>query len=310
MAIQSRKARLIGTILCLVIVFAMPLHAFAEDASELQWVTGNGEAVEVGDNLAKQKLLEGYSFLNADDTKQFEKENGGVPSGAEIGMISPDNGNWAVFLEYDNVGHISDDDKTSIDADELLQSYKDGTEEANKELNEEDRLFVDGWDITPHYDESLHNLTWSIIAHDANLKKLINYNVRVLTREGYVSVILVSDPEHLNEDRKQMEADVLSGLSINEGKRYEDYNASTDKKSKMGLAALVVGGAGVVVAKKVGLLAIILLGLKKFGIVIVAVGAGLWRWIRSKLKFAKQSAAESSGPNSETKEDEEPHASA
>ncbi|MBB6670331.1 DUF2167 domain-containing protein [Cohnella nanjingensis] len=280
-------------LLLLLASISIPLHASAE--TELQWVSGSGQTVGLGDGLADLKLPEGYSLLNAEDTKTFETENGNLPSDSEIGAVVPMEGDWMVYLEYDDAGHISDDDKTSIDADKLLQSYKDGTEAANEKLDEANHLFVDGWETAPHYDEGLHSLTWSLIAHDVNQDKVVNYNVRVLTREGYVSVILVSDPAHLAESRKQMESEVLSGLSIKEGKRYEDYNSSTDKKSNLGLAALVVGGAGLAVAKKAGLLAIILIALKKFGIVIAAAAVGVWRWLRGKPK-AKPPAEQPAQP--------------
>lgn len=288
MTIGSRKMRSYGVLLLLLASLGIPLHASAE--TELQWVDGSGQTIPLGDGLANLKLLEGYSLLNAEDTKTFETENGNLPSGSEIGAVVPMEGDWMVYLEYDEAGHISDDEKTSIDADKLLQSYKDGTEAANKKLDEANHLFVDGWETAPHYDEGLHSLTWSLNAHNNNQEKIINYNVRVLTREGYVSVILVSDPEHLAESRKRMETEVLSGFSIKDGKRYEDYNASTDKKSNMGLAALVVGGAGLAVAKKAGLLAVLLVALKKFGVIIVAAAAGVWRWLRGKSKA--QPAAE------------------
>ncbi|MBB6633051.1 DUF2167 domain-containing protein [Cohnella thailandensis] len=166
---------------------------------------------------------------------------------------------------------------------------------------------MDGWETAPHYDEGLHSLTWSLIAHDIYQNQIINYNIRLLTREGYISAILVCDPDRLASSRARMESDVLGGLAIKEGSRYEDFDASTDKKSNMGLAALVVGGAGLAVAKKAGLLAVILIALKKFGIVIVAAAAGLWRWLRGKSKAKANANANSNA--STTPRDQESTAS-
>ena len=45
--------------------------------------------------------------------------------------------------------------------------------------------------------------------------------------------------------------ELLAALSFNEGKRYTDFNAATDRMAEYGLAALVGGMA----AKKLGLLA-------------------------------------------------------
>lgn len=272
----------------LALALSLTVPAVASAEGELNWIEGSGQQVELGDGLAQLKLGSGYVMLNADDTRAFQKSNGGVPNGSEIGSVFPaDNDSWAVFFDYDDVGHISDEDKNSIDAKELLKSYKEGTEEANKERGEADWLFVDGWENEPHYDEKLHNLTWTLRAHDNDQETIINDNVRLLTREGYISAVLVSDPEHLAAAREQMEAEVLSVFTIQEGKRYEDYVEGKDKKSNYGLAALVVGGASLAVAKKVGLLALLVVGIKKFGVILIAALAGAWRWMRGK----KQQAA-------------------
>lgn len=83
----------------------------------------------------------------------------------EIGSVFPiaEDQTWSVYFEYEESGHISDDDKDEIDADALLDSYKKGTEESNKERPEEDHMFVDGWETPPAYDEKLKSLTALIL---------------------------------------------------------------------------------------------------------------------------------------------------
>ncbi|MNP19403.1 hypothetical protein D3C76_1119270 [compost metagenome] len=218
-------------------------------------------------------------FLDKDDTVASELSYGGVPSYKEIGSVYPmdENESWVVFFDYDDVGHIADDEKNDIDADALLKSYKEGTKAANEETTEENHLFVDGWDIPPTYDEDIHSLKWSLLAHDINNETLINYNVRILTKEGYISAILVTDPAHMEADRQSFENIVLSNFTVNPGEQYTDFDESTDKLAKMGLSGLIVGGAGVVVAKKVGLLALLVVLLKKFGIIVVVAVGGLFR---------------------------------
>lgn len=112
--------------------------------------------------------------------------------------------------------------------------------------------------MEPFYNEATHNLTWSMLAEDGNKEKLINYNVRLLTRQGYISAILVSDPAHLDADKKFLNENILPKLTVKSGERYEDFNASTDKISEYGLTGLILGGAGLAVAKKVGLLALLI----------------------------------------------------
>ncbi|AOZ94713.1 hypothetical protein LPB68_13605 [Paenibacillus crassostreae] len=255
------------------------------ESTELNWVEGSGQEVGLG-SIATLKLQTGLVFLDKDNTLAHELSYGGVPSYKEIGSVYPmdENETWAVFFDYDEVGHIDDAEKNDIDADALLKSYKEGTEAANKETTEDNHLFVDGWDVPPTYDDNLHNLKWSLLAHDINNQPLINYNVRILTREGYISAILVTDPEHMDEDRKSFENLVLSNFSVNTGEGYTDFDESTDKLAEMGLTGLIVGGAGVVVAKKVGLIAMLVVLLKKFGIIIVVAIGGLFRYLFKKRK--------------------------
>ncbi|MBO1912199.1 DUF2167 domain-containing protein, partial [Microvirga sp. 3-52] len=68
------------------------------------------------------------------------------------------------------------------------------------------------------------------------------------------------------------------------GNKYEDFDKSTDKVSEYGLNALILGGAGLAIAKKIGILGVILVFAKKFGVLIIAGLAALWGFIRKKKK--------------------------
>jgi uncharacterized membrane-anchored protein len=65
----------------------------------------------------------------------------------------------------------------------------------------------------------------------------------------------------------------LGHLEFSNGKRYSDFNASTDKVAEYGLAALIGG----VAAKKLGLFALIFAFLAKFAklalVAVVGLGA-------------------------------------
>ena len=92
----------------------------------------------------------------------------------------------------------------------------------------------------------------------------VNYNTYLLGREGYFSMNLVTALKDLPLDKPAGHT-MLSALSFNEGKRYEDFNASTDHMAEYGLAALVLG----VGAKKLGLLAMAGLFFAKFAKLIL-----------------------------------------
>lgn len=317
-----RSTRIFLHLIMLTLVTTLwPAAAFAETSSNdiaaklsaLNWVEGSGQTIEMGDGLAELKLNEGFLFLNSTDARSYQTITGGMPSNKEIGVVFPEDENqlWAVYFEYEETGHISEKEKDKIDAKKLLKSYQDGTEESNKSLSEENRLYVDGWDTPPFYDEKTHNLSWSLLARDGMGNKLINYNSRILTRVGVISVILVSDPDNLEADRKVMEEQVLSAFSLKEGHRYDDFDPSTDKKAEYGLSGLILGGAGVMAAKKLGLLSALLLFLKKFWIVVIAgIGAlwGLFKRFLGKKETAEEAGGSSSAdasldPNSDQRED-------
>ena len=101
-----------------------------------------------------------------------------------------------------------------------------------------------------------HRLVWSLLAKDKdepdNAAKSINYNTYALGRDGYFSLNLLSNSERIARD-KAVAHELLGDLAYNAGKRYEDFNASTDRIAEYGLMALVGG----VAAKKLGLFALI-----------------------------------------------------
>lgn len=256
--------------------------------SEVNYVEGNGQTVEIGSNLAELKLEKGFYFFNGEETKKGIRQNGGIVEGTEVGSLAPEDGSWILYFDYEDTGHIPDDDKDNIDADELLQSYKDGTEEQNKNRATDQQLFVDKWETPPHYDENLHNLTWTLQAHRSNNEQIINHNIRMLTREGYISAVIACDPSMLSGAKSVVESQIIPKLTLKPGSKYEDYDKSTDKTAEYGLAGLVLGGAGIYVAKKTGLLALLLIFLKKGWILIIAAGGFLWNLIRGKRKKKKE----------------------
>jgi len=77
----------------------------------------------------------------------------------------------------------------------------------------------------------------------------MNYNTFALGREGYFSMNLVTDLNVL-PTYKPAAHTLLDAMQFAEGKRYADFNSSTDRVAEYGLAALVVGAVG----KKLGCL--------------------------------------------------------
>ena len=173
-------------------------------------------------------------------------------------------------------GYVKDDDAKDWKADELLASLKEGTEETNKERRQRGigEIDVIGWVQPPTYDAITHRLLWSLSSKPKGATDTanagINYNTYALGRDGYISLNLVTSLKNIERDRPVAHT-LLAALNFNEGKRYADFNASTDKVAEYGLAALVAG----VAAKKLGLLAAVGVFLLKFWKIALLALAGI-----------------------------------
>lgn len=255
---------------------------------------GNYNFVESGTKVEMEgkfsfTVPENMVFLNKDDTIKMEKEYGDIPSMYEIGSVHPteDGQNWTLFIEYEDTGHISDDEQNEIDADALLQSYKDGTEEANKQRKPEEQIHVIGWNVKPSYNAATHELEYAMLVENSKKEQFLNYKLQVLTRTGHVSFILVTDVPSLMKDKQTLREKIMKNFVVKEGHRYTDFNAETDKVAEYGLTGLILGGLGLAAAKKLGLLAMILAFAKKGWIlIVVALGAlgGLLKKLFGKKK--------------------------
>ncbi|WP_312011340.1 MULTISPECIES: DUF2167 domain-containing protein [unclassified Bradyrhizobium] len=239
---------------------------------------------------AKLKLPEGYFFVPKTEGTRVLRALGNLVNDATfVGLVvgTRKNDQWIVVIRYVKEGYIKDDDAKNWNADELLSSIKEGVEESNKDRVARGfpELEVVGWIQPPAYDAATHRLVWSMLGKDKgqpdNLPKGVNFNTYALGRDGYFSLNLLSQSDRI-ESEKPVARELLGDLSYNEGKRYEDFSAGTDRVAAYGLAALIGG----VAAKKLGLLAIATAFVLKFAkvilIAIAAFGAGIMKFFRRK----------------------------
>lgn len=221
-------------------------------------------------------LQSGFRYLDqADARKVLEQLWGNPPDEDVLGLLVPDNAgldsehSWAVVLTYSDAdGHVSDEDAAKIDYAQMLKDLQASTRDGNEERKKAGygTIQLVGWAQPPRYDAQSRKLHWAkeLAFSDANGHTL-NYDIRVLGREGYLSMEAVSDMSDqalVNEGMQQ----VLPMAEFDAGHRYADFNPKTDKLAAYGLAALVAGG----VAAKTGLLAkigLMLLAAKKLVIV-------------------------------------------
>jgi uncharacterized membrane-anchored protein len=254
-------------------------------------------AIVIPKAKASLNLGDRYYFLAADDAKRVLTEGWGNPPGAAdgvLGMVFPmgktfiDTDVWGALITYEKTFYVSDDKARSEDYDSVFAEMKKGEEESNKQLVNDGYTpsVLLGWAQPPTYDATRHDLIWAReIKFGDQQDHTLNYDVRHLGREGVLSMNLISNMSQLEAIRGAAQS-LAQTAEFNAGLRYADYKEG-DKVAGYGLAGLVAAGAGLAVAKKAGLLAILILVLKKGGVFIIAGLGGGWAWLKSRIGAKK-----------------------
>jgi uncharacterized membrane-anchored protein len=206
--------------------------------------------------------------------------------------ISPLNkSGWGVIVTYEKDGHVKDDDADSIKYDELLKTMQDATNENNevRKKNGYKPMSLVGWAEQPTYDKQSHKLYWAKeLNFDGAPENTLNYNIRVLGRDGVLVLNAVAGMNQIGQIKQDMQS-VNAFTDFTVGNRYADFDNKTDKVAEYGIAALVAGG----VAAKLGLFGkmfALLLAFKKV-IFLAVAGAG-----SAVYKFFKRDKAEQPSP--------------
>ncbi|WP_241052403.1 DUF2167 domain-containing protein [Achromobacter xylosoxidans] len=277
----------------------LPLGASAQNAAAQQEIEAAMKAayaaaqegpadVKLGDQ-AVVHLPESMFFVPRIQADRLMAAYGNGKDPSLLGVVMPksDDDDWVITVNFDKAGYIKDDDAKNWNVSELLDSLRDGTEESNVERKKRGfpELVMDGWVEAPKYDSSTQRLVWSVaVKHKgetANDNPTVNYNTYALGRDGYITLDLITQKNLVPKDKTAV-LTLLDNLKYVEGKRYADFNSSTDKVAEYGLAALVAG----VAAKKLGLFAVIAAFLAKFAkvgiLAAAALGGGLWKRFRGK----------------------------
>jgi uncharacterized membrane-anchored protein len=241
-----------------------------------------------------------YYFLNAADAKKVLIDAWGNPPDVTdnvLGMVFPAGKNflddtWGAVLTYEGTGYVSDGDAKSADYDDLMTDMQSADAEINERRKTQgyDEQHLIGWAERPTYDAAKHSVIWAQnIKFGSLADNSLNYDVRVLGRYGVLSVNLLSSMSRLPEIRMAAE-DLSAAATFDPGARYADFDASTDTVAEYGVGGLVAAGVGVAVAKKLGLLGLILAFGKKFLILIFAAFATVGGWFRRKFGGNKEEA--------------------
>jgi uncharacterized membrane-anchored protein len=257
---------------------ALPAEA-APQGPTFNYQTGN---IELPNKKATLRLGGNYRYLDPGETNKLLVAWGNPPDAETQGAIVANDvepmseEGWAVILTYVDEGHVDDSDAAKTDYDELLKNMKEGTEQENEARKQAGYGSIElvGWAEPPHYDSAAKKLYWAQdLKFEGSGGNTLNYDVRVLGREGVLSMLAVASMSQLEQVRRDMKP-LIEVAEFNEGHRYADFNSKTDRVAEYGLAALIAGG----LAAKTGLLAklgVFLLAFKKFIFIGLAALGGL-----------------------------------
>jgi uncharacterized membrane-anchored protein len=272
-------------ILTLLSFFASAVGLFAQSESEMTEAQAEAEFLEylstyswqtqgVGElgTWATVDVRSGYRFLGGEETDQLMQAFGNLPDEYE-GMLGLPNMDWFILFQFQDTGYVKDDEKDDLDANKLLKEIQAGDEYSNEYRRENglEALYTVGWTIPPRYNEETNNLEWGLLLRSESGVENVNYNTKLLGRDGIMNVTLVCDPEDLSSILSTYQS-LLLGYHYKAGKSYAAYEEG-DKIAEYGLSALVAGGA-LYGAAKLGILANLVLFFKKgFKFIIVGVAA-------------------------------------
>ncbi len=277
---------------CMTGAHAQPAGEDKPDSSEqleasLKMQSGK---INLPGGKATLNLPDTFRYLNPQDAERLLVEGWGNPPGNEsLGMIVPASGvmskeGWGVIITYEGDGHVKDSDADTIKYDELLKEMQASVTEQNSERKAQGyaAMSLVGWAEKPSYEKATHKMFWAKeLAVAGETEHSLNYNIRVLGREGVLVLNAVANMDQIATIRQEMRK-VTAFSDFTPGNRYADYNPSTDKAAEYGLAALVAGG----VAGKLGLfgkLFALLLAFKKLIIVgVLAAGGAIVSFFRGK----------------------------
>ena len=149
-------------------------------------------------SYAEISVPEGYIFAGPDDAKKFMELTQNIPNPMTMGVLQPsgDDESWFLVFEYQDTGHVHDDEKATIDADALLKQRKESEVVANEERRKlgYSALHCKDWLMKPAYDTDTKCLAWALEIEDDGGDKACNYNLRLLGKTGVMSTTLVCNP--------------------------------------------------------------------------------------------------------------------
>lgn len=276
-------------------------------------IMGQTGSIHIPEGNATLQVPKGLVFIDAKQTSHLLVDYWKNEEDEDIlGAFISDTANIfynvdiAYLVSFNKDGYIKDDDAEDIDYDDLLKDIQESIKETNKERKELTGCEYDlaGWADTPHYDKDKKVLHWAKILNvytDEDTASNLNYDIRILGKEGYCTLQAVCDLDDLNKV-KDMSNALVNSVVFDEGYAYKDFDPTKDRISEWGIKGLIAGG----LLAKTGILAKLGLFFAKFAkIIILAVVAAAGAIAKLFGKKKGNNEAEENNTIIEAKKEEE-----
>ncbi|VVT16843.1 DUF2167 domain-containing protein [Erythrobacter sp. EC-HK427] len=271
-------------LLCTLLLgwLAAPLHAQGVAGAPL---SPRGGVIALPEAQASIDLGEAYDFYGPADTRRILVEMWENPAREAEGVLglimprgsSPQQRGWGAIVTWEDIGYVSSETARDADYDALLGQMQAAVRSGNAGRRADGYTNVQllGWAQRPEHDSVANTVTWGkeFTFFDGEPNTL-HYDLRVLGRNGVLSLNVVGSIEQLPEIRSAAQ-DLGRRTRFDPGARYADFDAERDEVAGYGIAGLVATGAGVAIAKNVGVWALFAKLLQPLGIALLILAAAL-----------------------------------
>ena len=241
--------------------------------------------VVVKEASAELALGDDYRFYGPEDTRTIVVDMWENPAGEADGVLgmvmpadaTPQDRSWGAILTYEDIGWVSAEDARTADYDALLSEMQAEAMRANdaRRAGGFPTVTVTGWAQQPRYDSVGHTVSWGRrLSYADGGPDGLHYDLRLLGRHGVLSLNIVATMDQIHEVRAAAD-ELAKRASFEPGHRYGDFDEARDDVAGYGIAGLVATGAGVAVAKNVGLLAMLAKFAQPIGIALLVLAAAI-----------------------------------
>lgn len=264
--------------------------ALDAEYAKLTWIEEPGSYKLEASNSAVT-LGPGRSLLAGADAERLLFLMNAVQFPNTEAVLYDDESGVMVTFEFFEEGFVKDGDWTDVEASQLLEDIRAGTEEANREREKYgiSTMTVSGWAEEPNYDPETNTVRWAIEFAEGD-GSTINATALSLSRYGYEQLTWVGTREQYAQ-LSGLLTTALDSHVFDDGHRYADFQDG-DKVAAYGVAALVAAATGAKLGKGViaVIIAVAVAFLKKGWIVVLLLLGGIGAWVRKLLLSRKEQA--------------------